>query len=67
MPDWDKVEKFNEKLDSIGNIKSDGRPILGLDARILLEYMLEFDPDGLFHPGPYLDSVVLPAGLQVRV
>ncbi|SHJ53006.1 UvrD-like helicase C-terminal domain-containing protein [Desulfatibacillum alkenivorans DSM 16219] len=50
MPDLDKAAKFNEKLDSIGNIKSDGRPILGLDAKILLEYMLEFDPDGLFIP-----------------
>ena len=35
------VEKFNVKLDKIGNIKSDGRPILGLDARDLLEILLE--------------------------
>lgn len=37
----DTAEKFNDQLDKIGNIKSDGRPILGLDARNLLEILLE--------------------------
>ncbi len=37
MPDLDTADKFNSKIDNIGNIKSDGRPILGLDARDLLE------------------------------
>ena len=41
MPDLRVAEKFNAKLDNIGNIKSDGRPILGLDARDLLEILLE--------------------------
>ena len=41
VPDTDKAENFNSKLDKIGNIKSDGRPILGLDARDLLEILLE--------------------------
>ena len=36
MPDLIKAENFNKKLDKIGNIKSDGRPILGLDAKNLL-------------------------------
>jgi uncharacterized protein (TIGR00375 family) len=40
-PDLDIAQKFNAKLDRIGNIKSDGRPILGLDARNLLEILLE--------------------------
>ncbi|MCK4985387.1 MAG: DNA helicase, partial [Desulfobacterales bacterium] len=40
-PDLDIARKFNAKLDKIGNIKSDGRPILGLDARNLLETLLE--------------------------
>ena len=40
-PDLEVAEKFSAKLDSIGNIKSDGRPILGLDARDLLEILLE--------------------------
>ncbi|MBU1168696.1 MAG: UvrD-helicase domain-containing protein [Proteobacteria bacterium] len=41
FPDFDSAERFNIKLDAIGNIRSDGRPILGLDARNLLEILLE--------------------------
>jgi PHP family Zn ribbon phosphoesterase len=41
IPDLAVAEKFNAKLDKIGNIKSDGRPILGLDARDLFEILLE--------------------------
>ena len=41
VPDLAVAEKFSAKLDRIGNIKSDGRPILGLDARNLLEILLE--------------------------
>jgi len=41
VPDLNIAYKFNSRLDKIGNIKSDGRPILGLDARNLLEILLE--------------------------
>ncbi|MCP4760143.1 MAG: DNA helicase, partial [archaeon] len=41
VPNLDVAEKINSKLDAIGNIKSDGRPILGLDAKNLLEIVLE--------------------------
>lgn len=34
-PDIETVEKINTQLGWIGNLKSDGRPILGLDAREL--------------------------------
>jgi uncharacterized protein (TIGR00375 family) len=47
VPDLDIAKKFSAKLDKIGNIKSDGRPILGLDARDLLEVLLETS-DGAF-------------------
>jgi uncharacterized protein (TIGR00375 family) len=50
MPDLNAVEKMNAKLDSIGNIKSDGRPILGLDARNLLELLLETSDQGYLIP-----------------
>ena len=50
MPDLAAVEKFNAKLDNIGNIKSDGRPILGLDARNLLEILLETSEQGFLIP-----------------
>jgi uncharacterized protein (TIGR00375 family) len=32
-PDFESVDKINSKLSCIGNLRSDGRPILGLDAK----------------------------------
>jgi DNA helicase-2/ATP-dependent DNA helicase PcrA len=49
-PSIESAKKFQAKLGSIGNIKSDGRPILGLDSRDLLEISLEADPMNLFVP-----------------
>jgi DNA helicase-2/ATP-dependent DNA helicase PcrA len=50
FPDIESVEKFNKTLDKTGNIKSDGRPILGLDARNLLEISLEISSDSFLVP-----------------
>jgi ATP-dependent DNA helicase UvrD/PcrA len=50
MPDLDSVERFNKRLDRIGNIKSDGRPILGLDSRDLLEIALEITAESFLIP-----------------
>ncbi len=44
VPEFSVVKKINSILDKIGNIKSDGRPILGLDVRNLLEIVLESHP-----------------------
>lgn len=41
MPDMKAAGIFRQKLGAIGNINSDGRPILGLDSRNLLETALE--------------------------
>ena len=41
---------FQQRLAALGNIKSDGRPILGLDAKDLLALALECDPHVLFVP-----------------
>ncbi|WP_236795359.1 UvrD-helicase domain-containing protein [Amycolatopsis sp. GM8] len=41
MPDFEAAERFNQRLGKIGNLGSDGRPILGLDSRDLLEITLE--------------------------
>lgn len=49
-PSIEKVEIFRNRLDSIGNIKSDGRPILGLDSRDLLEITLESSEDAYIIP-----------------
>jgi uncharacterized protein (TIGR00375 family) len=50
MPDLDRAALFNHRLDDIGNIQSDGRPILGLDARNLLEIVLEITDSGYLVP-----------------
>ena len=50
LPDLDTAFRFNQKLDRIGNIRSDGRPILGLDARNLLELTLEVSPHSFLVP-----------------
>ena len=50
FPDLECVNRFNARLDAIGNIHSDGRPILGLDARDLLEIVLETSTDGFLIP-----------------
>ena len=41
VPGWEQAEQLIQKLSKIGNLKSDGRPILGLDSRDLLEITLE--------------------------
>ena len=50
VPDFDSVEKINKQLAIIGNIVSDGRPILGLDVHDLLELFLNTCPDGFLVP-----------------
>lgn len=41
MPDFESVSRLNSRLSRIGNLHADGRPILGLDSRDLLEIVLE--------------------------
>ncbi|WP_460518761.1 UvrD-helicase domain-containing protein [Flindersiella endophytica] len=50
FPDLEAVARFNTSLGRIGNLGSDGRPILGLDSRDLLEITLESSPDGYLVP-----------------
>jgi uncharacterized protein (TIGR00375 family) len=50
VPDFASAERLNAKLAGIGNIESDGRPILGLDSRDLLEILLEQAPEGFLVP-----------------
>ena len=49
-PDFESVRRINRILATIGNIASDGRPILGLDSRDLLEILLEQAPEGFLVP-----------------
>ena len=49
-PHFEAAEKIQARLEQIGNIHADGRPILGLDSHDLLEIALECDPDIIFIP-----------------
>jgi DNA helicase-2/ATP-dependent DNA helicase PcrA len=50
MPDFKGVSELSARLDRIGNLKADGRPILGLDSKELLRHALESDPSALYIP-----------------
>ena len=50
LPSLESVARLNRRLGAIGNLHSDGRPILGLDSRDLLEICLEADENVLFIP-----------------
>ena len=49
-PSFEAVEKISVQLGWIGNLKSDGRPILGLDAKELAKIVLGASPDCLVIP-----------------
>ncbi len=49
-PSLKVVEKINTKLDKIGNLKADGRPILGLDAKELAKIVLDISKDCMIIP-----------------
>jgi uncharacterized protein (TIGR00375 family) len=44
-PNIETVAKINIELDKRGNIRSDGRPILGMDSKELLKILLNIAPD----------------------
>lgn len=50
LPGLDAADALAHRLETIGNIRSDGRPILGLDSRDLLEITLGICPDAIFIP-----------------
>ncbi|MGK9234375.1 UvrD-helicase domain-containing protein [Inquilinus limosus] len=49
-PDFDTIDRLQASLARIGNIASDGRPILGLDSRDLLEITLASGPGAYLVP-----------------
>ncbi|MFA5169394.1 MAG: endonuclease Q family protein [Candidatus Paceibacterota bacterium] len=49
-PSIEIAEKINEELSKIGNLKSDGRPILGLDAKELAKIVLNISSDCMVIP-----------------
>ena len=50
LPDFAAAEAVNLRLGRLGNITSDGRPILGLDVRDLVELVLDCSPEAICIP-----------------
>lgn len=50
VPNMEAAQNFRQKIGAIGNINSDGRPILGLDSRNLLETTLESGENSFIIP-----------------
>lgn len=50
VPDFHAARQINATLATLGNISADGRPILGLDSRLLLEILLERSEAGFLVP-----------------
>lgn len=50
LPSLEAADEAAARLEAVGNIHSDGRPILGLDSRDLLELILEACPDAELIP-----------------
>lgn len=50
LPGLEDADLISAKLETIGNIHSDGRPILGLDCHDLLEIVLDLCPRAIYVP-----------------
>lgn len=50
LPGLEAAETLSARLEAVGNIRSDGRPILNLDSRDLLELTLETCPEAELIP-----------------
>lgn len=50
LPGLEHAESLSRRLEAIGNLRSDGRPILGLDSRDLLEIVLDTCPEAILIP-----------------
>jgi len=50
LPSLESAEKINNALSWQGNLKSDGRPILGMDSEELLKIVFQAEPKAMFIP-----------------
>ena len=49
-PDFEAVEKINSRLAGLGNLRSDGRPILGMDAKNFVKIVADLCPECVVIP-----------------
>ena len=66
LPGFKEADDFAARLEKIGNIHSDGRPILGLPCHDLLEIMLEVSEEGMYIPAHIWTPQFFPVWGKVR-
>ncbi len=49
-PDFESVDRLNHKLSGLGNLRSDGRPILGMDAKNFVKIVADLCPSCVVIP-----------------
>ncbi len=49
-PDLEAVEKINQRLSGLGNLRADGRPILGIDAKLFVKILADLCPRAVVIP-----------------
>lgn len=49
-PDFESVDRLNNKLSGLGNLRSDGRPILGMDAKAFVKIVADLCPQCVVIP-----------------
>jgi PHP family Zn ribbon phosphoesterase len=50
LPDFAAADRLNRALARIGSLAADGRPILGLDVKLLLQMVLDASPEAMLVP-----------------
>jgi uncharacterized protein (TIGR00375 family) len=49
-PDFQSVDRVNHKLSGLGNLRSDGRPMLGMDAKAFVKIVADLCPECVVIP-----------------
>jgi uncharacterized protein (TIGR00375 family) len=49
-PDFEAVDRINQRLSGLGNLRSDGRPVLGMDARAFVKIVADLCPECVVIP-----------------
>ncbi len=50
VPDFESAERINGRLAGVGNLSSDGRPILGMDVRLFCRMVADVSPRAVVIP-----------------
>lgn len=49
-PDFESVDRINQRLSGLGNLRSDGRPVLGMDVKAFVKIVADLCPECVVIP-----------------